>query len=50
MSRRCQMIHLIVVMTGIKEIGQHLFKAMLLQTPVILSFCLPETESLGLGR
>ena len=32
MSRRCQVIHLIVVMTGIKEIGQHLFKAVLLQT------------------
>ena len=35
----------IVVMTGSKEIGQHLFKAVFLKQTVTLSFCLPEPES-----
>ena len=32
-------------MTGSKEIGKHLFKAVLLKQPVTLSFCSPEPES-----
>ena len=35
----------IVVMTSSKEVGKHLFKAVLLQQPVTLSFCSPEPES-----
>ena len=35
----------IVVMTVRKEIGQHLFKDVLLQQPVTLSFCLQKPES-----
>ena len=35
----------IVMMTSSEEIGEHLFKAVLLQQLVPLSFCSPEPES-----